>query len=369
LLATCLLLAPPVVDADEAQHGPRYFFFERSFFWFAQLDKEVLAAPAYYGEAERERDDGSILFEAQVDPQLLLVNQLKTLDLKFGTRPSPDTGEGAGPARRSWLPQVFGDRWVVSFAFKMRLRQLGGFSSPLHNPSFMPKFTLQRLSVTRKRAGDFLSDDSIGVNWIKVFGPEIVLWGHHSNGGSGCLSLEEQAPDCDSAVPPEQRTVNTQNGSFSTDYVRLGYHFLKGRPDASGRWFRRSFSVGGWVELNPSHWGPGSIPPGQRAIYGPTRLGVITELQQQFKLRGNHWNASLNPSYEYIKFDHKPAPDSSPHRFIVDLSAVKDEGKLRGWGLALRFYQGQDFNNLLFIRDIRRVQFGLVVDQQTRRLD
>ena len=37
-------------------------------------------------------------------------------------------------------------------------------------------------------------------------------------------------------VPPPQRTVNTRNGSFSTDYVRLGYFFLKGRPDSSGNW-------------------------------------------------------------------------------------------------------------------------------------
>jgi hypothetical protein len=176
-------------------------------------------------------------------------------------------------------------------------------------------------------------------------------------------------PECNSAVPPEQPSVNTQNGSFSTDYVCLGHFFLKGRSDGSGNWLNRSWSLGGWVELNPKSWGPASIPEGQRALYGPTRFGATAELQRQFKLRKTHWNAALNPTYEYIKFDHKPAPGSSPHRFVVGLSAAKDEGRFRGSGLAVRYYQGQDFNNLLFVRDIRRVQIGLVVDQQTRRLD
>jgi len=362
VLATGLLLAAAATNADDVQRGPRYFFLERSYFWFANLDKEVLAAPAYYGEAERERDDGKILFEAQPDPALLLVNKLGLLDLRDGTR--PPSAPGQPPAKGAALPQGFGDRWVISFSFKLRLRQLGGFSSPLRSPSFMPKFTVQRLSVTRKNPGSFTPD-----NWIKVFGPQIIVWGHHSNGGVGCLSREEPEPDCDTAIPPEQRTVNTQNGSFSTDYVRLGYFFLRGRSDPSGNWLDRSWSVGGWVELNPKNWGPGSIPEGQRAIYGPTRFGATAELQRQFRLGKTHWNAALNPTYEYIKFDRKPAPGSSPHRFIVDLSAAKDEGKFRGWGLAVRYYQGQDFNNLLFVRDVRRVQIGLVVDQQTRRLD
>jgi hypothetical protein len=367
VLAASLVLAATVGSADDVQRGPRYFFLERSYFWFANLDKEVLAAPSYYGEAERRRDDGDILFEAQPDPHLMLVNKLALLDLRDGTR--PPALHGQPPEKKPFLPQVFGDRWVVSFSFKMRLRQLGGFSSPLRSPSFMPKLTFQRLSITRKKEGSFTPD-----NWIKVFGPQIIAWGHHSNGGAGCLSLEEIAPECSSAVPPERRTVNTQNGSFSTNYLRLGYFFLKGRSDGEregegGNWLDRSWSLGCWVELNPKSWGPGSIPEGQRALYGPARFGVTAELQRQFKLRKTPWNASLNPTYEYITFDHRPAPGSSPHRVVVDLSAVKDRGKLRGWGLAVRYYQGQDFNNLLFVRDIRRVQIGLVVDQQTRRLD
>jgi hypothetical protein len=357
------MLLATAASADEVQHGPRHFFLERSYFWFANVHKGVLAAPPYYGEAERERDDSEILFEAQPDPHLLLVNKLETIDLRDGTRPPPVAG--VPPGRPPRLPLALGERWVVSFAFNMRLRQLGGFSSPLRSPSFMPRFTLQRLSITRKEPGHFLGD-----NWIKVFGPQVILWGHHSNGGQGCLSLEEVPPDCDAPIPPEERTVNTQNGSFSTNYVRLGYFFLKGWPDeVSGKWLRRSWTLGGWVELNPRSWGPGSIPESQRRIYGPTRFAVTGEWQQQFTLGKTPWNFALNPTYEYIKFERRPSSASSSHRVVVDLSAVKDKGRFRGWGLAARYYQGQDFNNLLFVRDIRRVQIGLVVDAQTRRLD
>ena len=35
-------------------------------------------------------------------------------------------------------------------------------------------------------------------------------------------------------------------------------------------------------------------------------------------------------------------------------------------GLAARYYRGQDFHNLLFVRDIQRFQLGLAYDPAAR---
>lgn len=338
-------------SAGARREGRRQFFLERSFFFVGHFDRRVRSAPPYYTEEDRQRDDDEILFEALPAPHLFFVNELTRNDLLHGSN--------------SRWPRWLGDRWAVSFTFLARLRQLGGFSSPLRNPSFMPRFSLQRLTVTRRESGHFLPD-----NWIKVYGPQLVLWGHHSNGGAGCLYLEDREREgaCVSDVPLDQRRVNTRNGSFSTNYVRLGYFFQKAWPDESGNFVRRSWMAGASAEINPPKWGPGALDEAQRRIYGPERFGLTAAVERRVRLFSWDVNLGLSPSYEYIRYDKKPSPKASPHRFIVDATAVKDSGRFRGWGLGVRFYQGQDFYNLLFVRDVRRFQVGLVVDPQTRQL-
>jgi hypothetical protein len=348
-LVAALVLGAPAGGAES--QGRRHYFLERSFFFLGHFDQQLRSAPGYYSEADRARDDDEVMFEAIPAPHLFFLNQLGREHLQFGTDKKAE-------------PDAHGPAWEVSFVFLVRLRQHGGFSSPLRNPSFMPRFTVQRLSVRRKKPGDFAEG-----NWIKVFGPLVVPWGHHSNGGSGCLFLEDDVnADCADPLPPEQRRVNTQNGSFSTNYVRLGYGFEQDWPDRNESFVRKGWSAMAWVELNPKKWGPGALDDAQRRIYGPERIGVSLKGELRTKLFKWDVNWALNPQYEYIHYDLKPAPGASPHRFIVDLTGVKDSGRFRGWGLAARFYQGQDFYNLLFIRDIRRVQIGLVVDPQVRTL-
>jgi hypothetical protein len=231
----------------------------------------------------------------------------------------------------------------------------------------MPRFTIQWLSV--KRSGKQNPGDWEGN--IRVDGPTVVLWGHHSNGGPGCLFLESRVEDgkCITPIPAEQATVNTRGGSFSTNYVRLGWSWLFGRIE-----HREGFGnvlVGSWtlspsVELNPPKYGPGALDDDQRRIYGPERFRIEIERQQFLPVGRVPLNLALAGSYEFIRYDQKPSPKASPHRVVVDLVAVKQTGKARGWGLAARFYRGQDFYNLLFVRDVRRFQLGLAYDPAAR---
>lgn len=355
VLAVLSLLGAAATPASAEKYE---FFLERSFFFPGPtiFSNKVLHAPAYYTPELAKADDGEVQFEAQPAPHLFFLNQLDGDDIHFGT----SRGEGAD--------RLSSRRWTASFVFMVRLRQLGGFSSPLRNPSFMPRFALQWLRVQRSKKvneGDWEGR-------IQVDGPTIVLWGHHSNGGAGCLFKEdvEMENECVSAIPPELRTVNTRNGSFSTDYVRLSYHWLVGqigKPKNLDQALTWSVTLGAGLELNPPGWGPGAISEDLRRIYGPQRFRLESELQFLAAIGQVPMSVAISPSYEYIRYDEKPSARATPHRFIVDVTATNQRrGFLRGWGVAARFYRGQDFNNLLFIRDIQRFQLGIVVDTASR---
>jgi hypothetical protein len=345
LWGLALVLAAP---ASLQAHEPFHFFLEKTYFFPGPtiFGQKVLARPDYYTAEQEEADDGDVFFEAQPAPHITFIDQVDGDDLLHGT------------TKR---------QWVGSVVFLTRLRLLGGFSSPLRSPSFMPRFTVQWLGVKRsdkQNAGDWAGD-------IRVDGPTVVLWGHHSNGGPGCLFLESRIEDskCITPIPAEEATVNTRGGSFSTNYVRLGWSWLFGRIEfrkGFGNLLVHSWTISPSVELNPPGYGPGALDDDQRKIYGAERFKIEVERQQFLPLGRIPLNLALSGSYEYIRYDAKPSPDASPHRVIVDLVAIKQTGKVRGWGLAARYYRGQDFYNLLFIRDIQRFQLGLAYDPAAR---
>ena len=76
----------------------------------------------------------------------------------------------------------------------------------------------------------------------------ISLWevhaivGHHSNGQDGCLSTEQQRVDLpgedDPCLPegvvPTQATINRVDGSFSTNYIRVGMNYSWNRLEPGG---------------------------------------------------------------------------------------------------------------------------------------
>ena len=96
--------------------------------------------------------------------------------------------------------QFFG----INFSFipDVMFQMLNARSRPIRTPSYMPKMVIQ----------------SDWKNPFFTLSPYIVI-AHYSNGQDGETLIEI----ADTSVQAEQSTVNTDNGSFSTNYIEAGY--------------------------------------------------------------------------------------------------------------------------------------------------
>ncbi len=322
--------------------GRYAFFLDRSTISYPVI-KRTIHAPAYYDQLT-DNDFGDVAFEAYVAPQIFIHNGVSVEDVQEGT---------CGGWSKVW-----------TFSPIFELRQFGGFSSPLRSPSFMPRLlSLQLLNIAR-------FDHRIG-NWrggIRIWEMQFLLQ-HHSNGGPGCLFREDSVVDdeCVADIPSDQRVVDT-TGSFSTDFARVSGAWLRGRIDGTGT-LVRGLTLGAAVELH-SRWLvflPGYISREQQSIYGPYRAEASAEYQQ-LALRKFKWVSKATG--RYIFYERKPSPDASPVVLDLETSLVSDDPSTfwRGWGLQLRYYQGQDYYNLFFFRDIRRLFLGVVIDPMSQHL-
>jgi hypothetical protein len=336
LAAFTLVITVLTFGSAGAQVNGYTFFLERSYFLWEPILEDQVHAPDYYKESYVPEND-DLLFEAQVAPHIFLLN---TLD---------DELDQGGLAT------------ALSFTPLMVVRQLRGFSRPLKNPSFMPKVNLQVFWVPRPGQS--------GTTWL--WGLQ-AIWGHHSNGGAGCLFVEESAVDGTCAVsdsiPPEDRQVDT-SGSFSTTYGR--FELLAKRMRVVEGVSQGGFMLGGGLDVNGAGWPflifGGGATGDLRRIYGPTRVRAMAELDRLHRFIGMDLRATIGARVEHIIYDRKPSPDASQWTWMAEAMLTKDSGNFRGLGLYARYYEGQDYYNLLFIRDIRRLQVGLVLDPTNNR--
>lgn len=255
------------------------------------------------------------------------------------------------------------------------VRVLDDFSGTLRSPSFMPRFDAQFLVAVNDSA-DVLATSRT------VFGVT-VTHGHHSNGGPGCL-LREEGPVDDAEAPFGQRCVRVAesalgtatvdpNGSFSTNFWRV-----------AGTWARVSFSgdrirvmrlvaVSPFVEVHPSgmeflYLLGGRTTNTQRAVYGPVRLGARVNFEQPTRIFSRNGRVGVDFDYTHISTAKREAyfADWTAHAVTVSATYGFDAGKLSGWALLLRFFQGQDYYNLAGVREIRRLDLGLDIGRGFR---
>ena len=196
-----------------------------------------------------------------------------------------------------------------------------------------------------------------------------IPFGHHSNGQNGCLFLEQVRIDgeCEPQSPagtgPED--VNLENGSFSTNYIRLGLEYRRLYPDGDDpedirAVTRREWGIGGSIELNPSGYVGGSISDTLRPLYGPTRFRVTADIVAGnwsipvwLLNRVNCGRAWADGSVTFIS----GGAASVENVFSAEAACLP-----AGWGgagLFVRYYRGQDYYNAAFLQNINRVQFGV----------
>jgi hypothetical protein len=318
------------------------------------IDEKISLKPD--GSYVFQDTDGDLVFEAQVAPDIRIVDT-------FADR----LRRVLDPAK----PRVFA---YSAFATPMfRLRMFNETSNPVRTPSYMPKVSAQfAWFQNRSRAAD-APDSHAGP--IDMWLLHAIPFGHHSNGQKDCLFVDQRQVDgeCvpDENTPRSSPQTNTQTGSFSTNYIRVGLAYRRLHPTGDNAdiedaaWVtRREWGLDVAVEMNPKGFVGGSISNRLSELYGPTRLKATADLAVRnwalplLKKKRICGRAAAEVSLEYI-------PNGPPA--VSNVRAIAEAACLpSGWGgtgVFVRYYRGQDYYNVNFLREIHRLQFGLTFHQ------
>ena len=310
-----------------------------------------------------------LLFEAQIAPHIFFYDSLDRLY------------EGK-PEERPWA-------FAWSFTPMLRVRNRSDTSGPIKTLSWMPKtdFQVVRRSPIVEDPGRGFSTSTLTLH---------ATVGHHSNGQDECtyvpgvLSREDLCP---APTRREDVKINYPNGSFSTNYVKIGAvkrwvglkrYRDRHAPDEEQLVVHSSFSAGLYLEANPSGLKVGGVlDPVLRPLYGTNRIHGTVELEHRVgpvegkspwrgSVRATGWASYIDkiPAGVEATFTSEPdaplnelyTPNDGSSRFRFGVEAAYNPDWLRGWGFEVRYQHGQDYYNLLFVRDIHWFQMGIVWD-------
>jgi hypothetical protein len=301
-----------------------------------------------------EHTDGALVFEAQIAPDVRIVDNF---------------GRALNRVLSAEKPRVFA--YSAFGTFLTRLRMFDEASNPVRTPSYMPKGTIQLAWLKNRSTVDPTKlPEGFLKGPIEMWLIQAIPFGHHSNGQNGCLFLSqvriegECQPTQPLATGPQD--VNVENGSFSTNYIRLGLEYRRLYPDGDDpvdtrAVTRREWGIGGSIELNPSGYVGGSISDTLRPLYGPTRFRVTADV-----IAGNFripvWprrqvNCGRAWADASVMFIHGAA--ESVDEITTSVEAACLPARWGGAGLFVRYYRGQDYYNASFLQNVNRLQFGL----------
>ncbi len=292
------------------------------------------------------------MFEAQIAPDIRVVDNFR---------------KASQNVLRPERPRVFA--YTIFGTFLTRLRMFNEASNPVRTPSYMPKATIQlawlkNLSTEKpSETTEFLKGP------VEMWLVNAIPFGHHSNGQNGCLFTGQTRIDdeCMPQPPPSTapEAVNQDNGSFSTNYIRLGLEYRRLYPSGEDTGelpvaaVQREWGVGGSIELNPSGYIGGSISDTLKPLYGTTRFRVSANVlagnwRPPLLKRVNCGRAWAEASVMFIR-DAAPSVDDA----TISVEAACLPAGWGGAGLFVRYYRGQDYYNAAFLENINRVQFGV----------
>ena len=312
------------------------------------LDERVSFKPD--GSYFFNHTDGDLIFEAQVAPDLQIVgNVAEQLAKVLGT---------GSPTVRAY----------AVFATPMfRLRMFDEVSDPVRTPSYMPKATVQ-VAWFKNLAAPTAPAPARHDGPIRMFLLHVVPFGHHSNGQNGCLFVDQVRPDCEpkQTSAPYTQAVNTENGSFSTNYIRAGFGYRRLYPTGDNdeiedpAWVtKREWGVAATMEFNPKGYVGGSLDDELRLTYGATRFEIDTDVAvRDWKFLGV--TCGRAQASGIIRYLHG-APSNLRIGGAVEAFCLPK--RWGGSGLFVRYVDGQDYYNINFLERIRRVQFGVTFDQ------
>ncbi len=295
--------------------------------------------------------NSDLVFEAQIAPRIIIIDSI-------------------GRATRNVLaggkPAVWG--YQISASPMVRLRMFSETSNPVRTPSYMPKATVQLARFRNLSPLDDTDEPKFNHGPVEMWLLDVIPFGHHSNGQNGCLFTNQSRDDegeCVDDVPPEERAVNKENGSFSTNYLEASIHYGRmylDSPDesvaAAGNYVTRAeWRAGIGIQLNPEGYVGGSIKPELSPLYGPTRV-----LFEGMGARRDLWRcgrAAADLRLQYIT----DSPAGIPS-FITRIEGSCFPRRWGGAGIFVTYYHGQDYYNLGFAEKVSRLQFGITMQRE-----
>jgi hypothetical protein len=286
--------------------------------------------------------DTDLVFEGQIAPRILILDSIA------------DAADRVLEGGTHW-------GFSVSTTPMVKLRMFSEASNPVRTPSYMPKGNVQLVRMRN------LSEDP--VEKVRSQGPietllvDVIPFGHHSNGQTGCLFTNQTrnaADECVVTDPAAPRAVNKRDGSFSTNYIEAGVyygrlHLTSGPNDYRTKW---EWRIGGGVQANPKGYVGGSISDELAPLYGRTRVFV----EANAAARAIRFCGRVEGQLQLHSINDAAADVPSVTTILEGMCLPARWG---GTGLFLRFYDGQDYYNLGFAERITRVQFGFTLQRAT----
>lgn len=267
------------------------------------------------------------------------------------------------------ISQNFSDKLVLEesgrtprFAYsavgtpRVRLRMFDARSAPVRTPSYMPKGTFTGMMFRREPTKNGGQGSRVGL-WAGQ-----ITVGHHSNGQDGCLFTTDVLVGDECVGEPDLDQINRIDGSFSTNYVRIGGRYRREwLRDVSSDAQRKAgieeqlgakeFTIG--VDYDRHFHTDERMAP----FYGQNRFRLSLAGATYFrKVCRSRANGGV------ILFYVGEQPDTVGS-FAVQLEGsctFTDQG---GWGLFVRYYHGQDYYNLGWVDSISRAMVGAHFEQ------
>ena len=291
-------------------------------------------------------NEHGVLFEAAVFPHLMFWQNFDSLI------------DGLQPEQTNKTASWWQRYWAVSLTPGVRLKMVDAFSEPVHTPSYMPRIDVQKMTAL----GRLPSADAVhgGKAKLDLFELHFAVE-HHSNGQDGCLFTEQHVvgienPDTAKCVPEYKNqtvpgTVNKDDGSFSTNQIRVGLNLRRTYLSTEGAGTRH-YSAG--IEYQRQF----ATDPDLQPFYSQNRLNMNASIA--WKLPGKWADRMEVGAHVITALDH-PVPSVSRTSGSIQLAffpSIKG-----GFGAFVKGYWGQDPYNLGFLDNISRLEFGLTFDQ------
>lgn len=275
-----------------------------------------------------------VLLEAQIGGDVSVGRHSAVRALAFSVEQRPPDGK-------------LHSTWQVYATMVLRLRMMRSVSAPILPPSFMPKITYQHLGFSKT-----------GPTTATMHATHVVF-GHHSNGQTGCPFFGQprrQDGECVEIAPGTPTgDINYATGNFSTHYVEFSKYWR-------------------WIAFDPV----AALPPiGKTVAVGieqhmPCKKGE----DKMSRRRLGQWGTMCHLARRYgtRRLWVTVALDKPRYRLHARIMAIfGPEVTERYWGegefvlrledwpdLSIRAYGGQDPYNIRFEEVIGRFEIGFI---------